>query len=107
MSENSEKIAFYRQQFVEIYHLDNLDWRVALALFPAFGGFFATLSFFLASGNSLDTLLVQGIAGFRSFSGFLTLLAFYGMWTVARNHVWLSIRTKVIQQAEIALKVDN
>lgn len=97
-------IAYYKQQFIEIYHLDTLDWRIALVLLPAFGAFFAVLGFLKSFGPPTQDLLIQGV---KAFSWLSMLLAFYGMWTVARNQVWLGIRVKLIEEAEKAMKVDK
>jgi hypothetical protein len=96
---------FYKQQFVEIYHLDTLDWRVALILFPTFGGFFGVLGYLNILSATTSEVLTLGFNSFRAFSVFLAFLAFYGMWSVSRNHVWLNIRTKIIDKIELEMEV--
>jgi hypothetical protein len=99
-------IEYYKQQFTEIYNLDTLDWRVALILFPTFGGFFGVLGY-LNALNNINELLPLGFSAFRAFSVFLAFLAFYGMWTVSRNHVWFTIRIKIIEKIEEEMKVSG
>lgn len=107
MAENDKLIAYYKQQFVEIYHLDTLDWRVALILFPTFGGFFGVLGYLNVFSGTTNELLTLGFDAFRAFSIFLIFLAFYGMWTVARNQVWLKIRTELIGKIEAEMNVSK
>lgn len=76
-SNNSDiLIAYYKQQFAEIYHLDTLDWRVALILFPTFGGFFGVLGYLNTINATTNALLPSEFGAFRAFSVFLVFLSY-------------------------------
>jgi len=107
MADSDQIVAYYKQQFAEIYHLDTLDWRVALILFPTFGGFFGVLGYLNVLSATSHELLTLGFGAFRAFSWFLAFLAFYGMWSVSRNYVWLTIRTRLIKKIEEKMKVSE
>jgi len=100
------KIAFYQQQWQDIYHMDMLDWRV-IAVFGSLITF-SDIVQILIPVMFPRVIEMEDWYWFIFFANLINFwLAVYGMWSVVKDQVYMLIKMLQIQKVEKDMNLSN
>jgi len=98
-------VEFYKRQYEDINEMNHLDWRVALLLFPMVVSF-STIVGIVSSVIEKPTIAVFE-KSIQAFSWLIFLICMYGLWTVAKGQVWVTLRYKIMREIERETRMDR